>query len=967
MTITDVERGTGGSGNRTTGSKKIFSSSLTASLRITAGTAPKQNPNVGNTGTPTLVKYTFRIDITPAMQIAKTKKERHLLLWKIIFQQNVDKLEPIYDAHSKSKDVWGLEKDYKGKSTHINYNMYKSLYNLFPFPKLQPTGSIGVDFNSEILTLNSLRDYDTAMKAMQKDQRQIMERGLKPIVEYLKIYKFKNPDHVIVLNKYIREITTKLGALDDEAMLNLRESGTFSGSHYTFTPKEAIRDLKKFSEKLDQYNKNTQSRLASHVVILEDFRTSKNKIQKWKKGYQIYLDRETLKLNLKDYRLNTLAFGGYPETGNMIDVASDVKNAYTDKEEDKILRKTRELDTYLNRNKINFNEFDAVAKNFINNFKNSTHQLVQDILIRQIRLLDSEFDLRKKEHTYFRNLYAVLENPQNQENANRHFPIVTFSQIDVFELHGKIAADKSISKTDKARKFSSDLTREIGHILVNQRNALGTIKNDSGLIWDLGPLLDRAYNEFKMEEKSIYRIFIQTHIRKTAKKKRFTNLIWTAVILALSVIPGVGYVGLAAASIVAGKGFVDLYFDVQDQSIARIMKKAGLQSDVPSDWWVILSVVGVFGDVKAFRNIAKNIAGNDGVFLKQIEEARKAGNLRQELLKEKYIDLDDATKNLMVNNSEIINELKHTFDDTREAIKSFFKTHLPRVGMGIPFDHQTVVQLTKIAAGLIKLGYTSSDVFIKQVRILFKKKLLDEYEAQLLEIFDVAKKNKKAAGKLLKAGAKAKLTSKSYKWLEEIGITGEQIERQLLHHNTSSDIIEAINTFGGKNNNFHQIVKSWFEKGFKQKGARFVTRFGLYLLKFNKVDDIIFEVPFKISRRNPSRIMDIQVPGIKYEIKSVRDVEASLVIWSKSKNKASQFERDLQLLIAQEGVISPNNPLRWVFDEASLPQGYGKPDVVARIQKLLDEGIFRNDKRLPEIKKMVNDIVEVWKIPKGLK
>ncbi|NOR68557.1 MAG: hypothetical protein GQ532_02470 [Methylomarinum sp.] len=962
MTITDVERGIGGSGNMATGNKKTFASSLTASLLIAAGTAPKQNPNAGNTGRPTIVKYTFRIDITPAMRIAKTKKKRHLLIWKLIFERNFEEFESIYVTRSKSNDIWGLEKDYGPKNKYLNYDMYKSLYNIFPFPKLLPTGSIGIDFNSEILILDSLRDYDTAMKAMQKDQRQIMRRGLKPIVEYLKIYKFKDPDHVKDLNKYIREITTKLQALDDEAMLNLRGARAFSGSHYTFTPQEAIKHLKDFSKQLDQFTKNTQSRLASHVVILDDFRTSKNRIQKWEEGYRIYFDRETLKLNLKDYRLNTLAFGDYPETENMIDTASDVKNAHTDKEEKKIIRKTKELDTYLKRNMIDLKVFEAVPKNFVDNFKNATHQLVQDILSQQIRLLDSEFDLRKKELTYFKNLYAVLENPRNQEYANRHFPIVTFSQFDVFELHGMIAADKSISKTGKAKKFSSDLTRKIGHILVNQKNALETIKNDSSLIWDLDPLFGRAYNEFKMEEKSIYRIIIQTHIRKKAKKKSIKSLILTAVILALSVIPGVGYVGLAAASLVAGKGLVDLYFDVQDHHIARIMKKAGLRSDVPSDWWIILSVVGVYGDVKAFRNIAKNIAGSDGLFLKQVEEARTAGNLRQELLKEKYIDLNDATKNLMVKNSEIINELKDTFNDTREAIKSFFKTHGPRMGMGIPFDHQTVVQLTKIASGLIKLGYTSSDVFIKQVRILFNKKLLDDYEAQLLEIFDTAKKNQKTAVKLLKVSEKAELTPESFKWLEEIGITGEKVKRQLLHHKTSSEIIEAINTFGSKNNNFHQVVKSWFEKGFKQKGARFVTRFGLFLLKFNKVDDIIFEVPFKISRRNPSRIMDIQVPGIKYEIKSVRDVEASLVIWSTSKKKASQFERDLQLLIAQEGVISSNSPLRWIFDKASLPEGYGEPEVIARIQKLLDEGIFRNDKRLPAIKKMVNDIVEVWEV-----
>ncbi len=937
-----------------------------------AGLGIKPNSISGHRGVPTPVSYVFDITITPAMEKADDNMARHLLAIRLIFpQEERKKLQDIVNKRHLSGFKAKFKQTDLGKT--ITYTIPKSIYNMFPYPKLQPKRSIGVDYKIEKILLEVLREYDEALQTLQKDKERIIELKLKNIVKSLKIYKFNNSNNIRVLRDLMIEVTMKLNALDNEAMINLRDgdSVNFRDRTYIFTPVKAIEDLGLFSKKLDMYVKKTQSRVEKHTAINLNFKSSKDKLQELEEGYRKYHSIEEKKSELEICRAH--ARYNYDDgLGKRIPSLRNIDDPTTGKKEEEIKQLTNELENYLARNTIkSIKDFEALIDSFINNFKKATHQLVLAILSKQIRLLDSEFRQRKLEPEYFKNLYTVLNDLQNNKSAEKHFPIIQYSQYDVFSLQAEIASDKSISKTNKEGVFSSILTRDIADILLNQKEAwkiLNDKKKGSSLIWDLDALLQRAYLEFEMEGNSIHRQIIRTYLSKKARENLFGTLIWTAVILALSVIPGVGWVGLGAAAVVTGKGLHDLYFDIKDNEIGEIMKKAGLRSEMPSDWWIFISVVGVFGDMKAFTNIAKKIAGSEYKFLNQIEEARKAGKLDQELSLEKYSDLEDIAKKLLVRNSVIKDDLKRIKKDLVQAWNNALKA-TGSLGAG-SFDEELVIQLSKVAYHLIEMGYKTSDIFIMEVRIFLKKKLTVDNKLQLDEIFDAAKNKQRKAGKILAAGAKVELTPESRKWLIDIGESAEKIERQLLHHKTSSDIIEAINAFGGQKNalgeeilnNFDQVVKSWFAKGNQQKGARFVMRFSLNLLKYHKVDDIVFEVASTKKIIKGTRIIDIMVPGIRYELKSVKEVRASLALWSKSRQVASQFEKDLELWIAQEGILSPNNSLKWIFDKASLPAGYEKKEVVSRIRELLDEGIFRNHPQLQDIKILIDDIVDVWEI-----
>jgi len=168
------------------------------------------------------------------------------------------------------------------------------------------------------------------------------------------------------------------------------------------------------------------------------------------------------------------------------------------------------------------------------------------------------------------------------------------------------------------------------------------------------------------------------------------------------------------------------------------------------------------------------------------------------------------------------------------------------------------------------------------------------------------------------------------------------------------DIIDAVNRFAGETG-FDKVVKDFLVRGWKKKeGAQFVMQYAINNLKTAKA--VIFEMKtFHVGGRR-GRQMDIFADGIRYELKSVKEVRRHII----ASSKLGQLEKDIIDNLWR--ILAHEDNLKWVFNGEKLRVfGVKEIDVIERIEKLLKNSPrFRSYPRLAEIIEKLDTIITFW-------
>ena len=204
----------------------------------------------------------------------------------------------------------------------------------------------------------------------------------------------------------------------------------------------------------------------------------------------------------------------------------------------------------------------------------------------------------------------------------------------------------------------------------------------------------------------------------------------------------------------------------------------------------------------------------------------------------------------------------------------------------------------------------------------------------------------------------ARLNPRAKDWLVRIKLW-DRARKSLPH--VGDDIIDAINTFF-EVDGFGQVLASYLSGSDNlQQGMRFVLRYAR--AKFaDKVGKVAMR--FELPTMGGRRVMDIFVEGVRYELKSVREVSSALV--AGDGQTLGQLARDLVNLLDYRIVGGKRVPdltrlksLRWVFD--SQRTRLTRADVVKRLQDLVAERkLFAGYAHLDELLKVIDEVVEFW-------
>ncbi|HTJ40501.1 MAG TPA: hypothetical protein VL463_00335, partial [Kofleriaceae bacterium] len=170
----------------------------------------------------------------------------------------------------------------------------------------------------------------------------------------------------------------------------------------------------------------------------------------------------------------------------------------------------------------------------------------------------------------------------------------------------------------------------------------------------------------------------------------------------------------------------------------------------------------------------------------------------------------------------------------------------------------------------------------------------------------------------------------------------ERLRRRLAR--AGDDIVEAAERFDGVDG-FDEVLASYNAGGNPQKGARFVLRWALANIPDPRGRALSFEMPSMDGMRR----VDVFLDGIRYELKSVREVRASLV--RGSGGKLGQLTKDFAFT---EG--DPER-LRWVFDSA---EGMSHSEIVAAFRQHLQDGFLAGHPLLTRFSHALERIVVTW-------
>jgi Domain of unknown function (DUF4157) len=525
----------------------------------------------------------------------------------------------------------------------------------------------------------------------------------------------------------LAELTQMTAALDD---VDIRRLKSFQGGGLAKSFAEVKEKVLSYKEGLRDYE----------VMQLEQTKTA-TKLFGLMHAYSLYKEYVSFDIN----RL-------MKKMANPVAMAKDVISPI-DQEQEKLVLKNR-LELELKQNGIkSIEEFSSLISEFEQTFRELSLNIALRALERMKYQSNAEIKKFKSDKNYEKMFDELSEARTVYKEGKQEFAESVLGSDDSSKgllrasADGKFAQSKKhFEKTMAKHPLLMLFQNEQGEILERDKKyfsnqgyftthiyekigsmaiAMDAIKRKPELIYKLDALLDLSYTHFGIKKDSILDLIVKDKIKQIEDDDGLVDKLILIVSIALipftfgasaAVIPA--QLGLAALSLISAERAITEY------NLKNTMFNAGVLTQEPSAFWVVLAVAGAgldLGSVASAVGKTAQIAKKYGTFaesgseafLKELKNAKLIEN--STLAAEEVIRIEAKLK-------ETVKLKLKAVKDLDEAFNTLFKKYGSRINSAMgAADPRILLDLVALAKRCINRGYYSFEeylLFLKRNRII---------------------------------------------------------------------------------------------------------------------------------------------------------------------------------------------------------------------------------------------------------